>query len=145
MIRKATRSDAEQIVALAAESGANSDLPVEPDKQAILTMCRQMIGNGSQFVMVSDNDGQLDACVAAVAQPSFWYRGLQASVILYYARKPGAGGLLLREFAKWVAGRPVIKVAVMEMEPGCDPRLLRVMRRLGFARQSTNLAYVRKT
>ncbi|MEY4951779.1 MAG: hypothetical protein RL299_203, partial [Pseudomonadota bacterium] len=50
---------------------------------------------------------------------------------------------LLRRFAEWVKSRPVIKLAVFELEPGADERLEFALARLGFGRKSTNMVYVR--
>jgi ribosomal protein S18 acetylase RimI-like enzyme len=76
-------------------------------------------------------------------QRSFWFRGLQCSVLLYYTRVPGAGAKLLREFSRWVKSRHGIKVAVLELEPSTDLRMLRFLRRLGFDRKSMNMTYIR--
>ena len=65
-------------------------------------------------------------------------------MLLYYSRVPGAGIPLLREFAKWVKSRSAIKVAVLELEPNADPRLVKFLKRVGFERESLNLSYVRK-
>jgi len=78
-----------------------------------------------------------------VVQPSFWFKKLSCSVLLYYSRVPGAGLPLMREFARWVKSRSAIKVAVLELEPGADPRLIKFLRRVGFTRESQNLSYVR--
>ena len=55
----------------------------------------------------------------------------------------GAGALLLRRFSRWVKSRSGIKVALFELEPNVDPRIERLLVRLGFERKSNNLAYVR--
>jgi hypothetical protein len=81
--------------------------------------------------------------VAACVQPSFWFDKLQCSVLLYYTQVPGAGLPLLRELARWVKSRSAIKVAVLELEPDADPRLVKFLNRLGFARESLNVSYVR--
>jgi hypothetical protein len=108
-------------------------------------MARQCM-NPAHFMWVAEDEAKnVVAAVAALAQKSFWYRGLQCSVLLYYTRKPGAGAALLREFARWVKSRSGIKVAVLELEPGVDLRLLRFVRRLGFERKSMNMTYVRAT
>ena len=39
--------------------------------------------------------------------------------------------------------RSGIKVALFELEPNVDPRIERLLVRLGFERKSNNLAYVR--
>jgi acetolactate synthase regulatory subunit len=50
---------------------------------------------------------------------------------------------LLREFSRWVKSRTGVKVAVLELEPSTDVRLLRFLRRIGFVRKSINMSYVR--
>ena len=70
--------------------------------------------------------------------------GEKGFVELPSSRQPGDGGRLLRELSRWVKSRSGIKVAVMELEPGADPRLEQFVSRLGFARRSTNLTYVRQ-
>jgi hypothetical protein len=89
-------------------------------------------------------DGKVVACVGAHVSPGFWFQKLQASVLLYYSLVPGAGLPLLREFANWVKSRSGIKLAIMELEPNVDPRLVRFLKRQGFARESLNLTYVRE-
>ena len=64
-------------------------------------------------------------------------------MLLYYTRVPGAGAALMREFARWVKSRSAIKVAVLELEPSTDIRMVRFLRRLGFDRKSINMSYVR--
>lgn len=143
MIRPATLADLPQIIDLSVESVSRDPLPVQIDREAMAAMGQQLIGNPAHFVWVADVDGRVTACVAAMVQPGFWFKRLQASVLLFYAREPGAGALLLRRFSRWVKARSGIKVAVFECEPGADARLLALLERLGFARRSTNLSYVR--
>lgn len=142
-IRRATLSDVPAIVEIAVESVSRDPLPVKIDRDAMAEMARTLI-NPAHFMWVAEDDaGNVVAAVAAMAQKSFWYRGLQCSVLLYYTRVPGAGAMLMREFARWVKSRPGIKVAVLELEPNTDLRMLRFLRRLGFERKSINMSYVR--
>jgi hypothetical protein len=99
--------------------------------------------NPAHFMWVAEQDGRVVASVAACVQPSFWFDKLQCSVLLYYTQVPGAGLPLLRELARWVKSRSAIKVAVLELEPDADPRLVKFLNRLGFARESLNVSYVR--
>ena len=142
-IRAAKASDIDAIVRLAVESVSHDPLPVKNDREAMAAMSRQLIGNPAHFVWVCEKDGEVTACVAAMVQPGFWFRGLQASVLLFYGHAVGGVGLLLRKFAAWVKSRSGIKLAVIELEPGADPRIVRLFNKLGFARQSVNLTYVR--
>ena len=142
-VRKATYRDITAIVDIAVESVMRDPLPVTVDREAMREMAMQCL-NPAHFMWVGeDESGNVVAAVAAMTQKSFWYRGLQCSVLLYYTRKPGAGAALLREFARWVKSRSGIKVAVLELEPSVDLRLVRFLKRLGFGRKSINMTYVR--
>lgn len=140
--RKAKLEDVPAIVDIAVESVSRDPLPVKIDRNAMAETARTCL-NPAHFMWVAEKDGKVVASVAACVQPSFWYQKLQCSVLLYYTQVPGAGLPLLREFAKWVKSRSAIKVAVLELEPGVDPRLVKFLNRLGFNRESLNLTYVR--
>lgn len=140
--RKAKLEDVPAIVDIAVESVSRDPLPVKINREAMADTARTCL-NPAHFMWVAEQDGKVVASVAACVQESFWFSKLQCSVLLYYTRVPGAGILLLREFARWVKSRSAIKVAVLELEPGADPRLVKFLNRLGFARESLNVTYVR--
>ena len=140
--RKARLDDIPAIVDIAVESVSHDPLPVKINKQSMADTARTCL-NPAHFVWVSEVDGEVVAAMGACVQPSFWFDKLQCSVLLYYTRVPGAGVPLMREFSKWVKSRSAIKVAVIELEPGVDPRLVKFMKRLGFNRESQNLTYLR--
>ena len=140
--RKATAADVESLVDIAVESVSVDPLPVRIDRKAMADTVTAAL-NPAHFVWVTEIDGKVVAAVVAVVQPSFWFTRLSCSVLLFWTRVRGAGMPLLREFARWVKSRSAIKVAIFELEPGVDPRLVTFLRRLGFSRQSQNLTYVR--
>lgn len=140
--RKARLEDIPAIVDIAVESVSRDPLPVKVNRESMADTARTCL-NPAHFMWVAEQDGKVVASVAACVQESFWYHKLQCSVLLYYTQVPGAGVMLLREFAKWVKSRSAIKVAVLELEPGVDPRLVKFFNRLGFTRESLNLTYVR--
>lgn len=140
--RRATLADIPAVVEIAVESVLRDPLPVKIDRAAMADTLRTLL-IPAHFFWVAEQAGQVVAAVAACVQPSFWYEKLQCSMLLYWTRARGAGAALLREFARWVKSRSAIKVAVIELEPGVDPRLVRFFKRLGFARESLNLSYVR--
>jgi hypothetical protein len=142
IFRKATMSDVPAIVDIAVESVSRDPLPVRIDRDAMAETAKECLGP-AHFVWVAEQDGHVVAAIGACVQPGFWFERLQCSVLLYYSRLPGAGLPLLREFAKWVKSRPAIKLAIIELEPGVDPRLVRFFKRVGFSRESLNLTYVR--
>ena len=141
--RKAKLDDVPAIVDIAVESVSRDPLPVKINRDAMADTERTCL-NPAHFMWVAEQDGKVVASVAACVQQSFWFDKLQCSVLLYYTRVPGAGVALLREFAKWVKSRSAIKVAVLELEPNADPRLVKFLKRVGFERESLNLSYVRK-
>lgn len=142
IFRRATMNDIPSIVDIAVESVSQDPLPVKIDREAMAETARTCL-NPAHFMWVAEQDGKVVAAFAACVQPSFWFSKLQCSVLLYYTRVAGAGLPLIREFAKWVKSRPAIKLAIVELEPGVDPRLVRFFKRVGFERESLNLSYVR--
>jgi len=142
IFRKATMQDIPAIVDIAVESVSQDPLPVRIDRGAMADTARSCL-NPAHFMWVAEHEGKVVAAFAACVQPSFWFERLQCSVLLYYTRVAGAGLPLIREFARWVKSRSAIKVAVIELEPNVDPRLVKFFNRVGFARESLNLTYVR--
>ena len=143
MIRKATLADVPAIVDIAVESVTQNPLPVRICRESMADTAREAIAGNQHFVWVSEIDGEVVAAVGAMSERSFWYERQQCSMMLYYTKVPGEGVKLLREFGRWVKSRPVIKVAVIEMEPDADPRLIKLINRIGFSRLSMNCTYVR--
>lgn len=135
-------SDIPSIVDIAVESVSRDPIPVKIDREAMAATAQTCL-NPAHFMWVAEEDGKVVAAFAACVQQSFWFTKLQCSVLLYYTRVAGAGLPLIREFSKWVKSRSAIKVAVVELEPGVDPRLVKFFKRVGFERESLNLSYVR--
>lgn len=142
MIRRAARKDLSAIVDLAVESVSINPIPVKIDREAMRDTAEQCL-QPAHFLMVAETDGVVTGALAACVQPSFWYQKLQCSVLLHYSRKPGEWAQLMREFSRWVHSRSGIKVAVIELEPESDPRMIKFLARIGFDRASTNVCYVR--
>jgi hypothetical protein len=142
MIRKATIQDVPAIIEIAVESVSQNPLPVRIDREAMRDTIKAALAP-NHFCWVSEHDGKAVAAIVACTQPSFWFERQSCSVLLYYTTVPGKGIALIREFARWVKSRPAIKLAIFELEPEADPRLVKLLARLGFDRQSQNMSYVR--
>ena len=142
IFRKATMSDIPAIVDIAVESVSIDPLPVAIDKTAMTETVQGCLAP-AHFTWVAEHEGKVVAAFVACVQKSFWFTKMNCSVLLYYTRVPGAGLPLIREFAKWVKSRPAIKMAIVELEPNADHRLVKFLKRVGFARESLNLTYVR--
>lgn len=142
MIRRATISDIGAIVELAEEAVSIDPIDVKTDPRAMWKMASQCL-QPAHFLMVDERDGKVVAAVAAVVEKSFWYRGLQCSVLLHYSRAHGGWARLMIELSRWVKSRSGIKAAVIEMEPHHDERMRRFLARIGFGRRSSNMTYLR--
>ncbi len=143
VIRPARIADVPEIVDLAVESVTREPLPVRVDRAAMAETARTLIAGNQHFAWVAEDGGKVVAAVGAAAQPGFWFERLQASVLMFYCRAPGAGIALLREFARWVKARPAIKMAVFSLEPNADPRVEKLLARLGFGLRSVSMTYVK--
>ncbi len=145
VFRPAKLLDVPAIVDLAVESVSKDPLPVKVSTPAMFDMLRTLVGCPAHFCWVGERDHEVVSALAAMSQHGFWFEKQQCSVLLYYSRVTGGMIPLMNTFASWVKSRPVIKLAIVELEPGADPRLAKAWSRLGFTRQSTNVAYVRST
>lgn len=143
MLRSAHSGDIEAIVELALESVRIDPLPVPANRGAMRAMVADSIRDKRHFVWVSEIDGKVCGCVGARVGLGFWFDGLQCDVLLFHVKRGGEGGLLLRRFARWVQTHTKIRVASFSLEPGADPRIARLLIRLGFARSSQQLSFVR--
>lgn len=143
VLRPARLGDVPAIVDLAVESVSRDPLPLRIDREAMADTAETLIAGNQHFAWVAEQDGVVVAAVGACAHPGFWFERLQASVLMFYSRAPGAGIGLLREFAKWVKSRPAIKVATFSLEPNMDPRIGKMLARLGFTLQTPSFTYIR--
>ena len=143
LIRPAKLQDIPAIVDLAVESVSRSPLPVVIDRQAMAAMAEQLIPGRQHFAWVGEEDGKVVAAVGAQVSAGWWFQRNQASVLMFYSRRPGHGIALLREFARWVKSRPTIKMALFSLEHDADPRIGLLLQRLGFSLQNPQFTYVR--
>lgn len=142
MIRKATPGDIEAVVSLAEEAVSIDPIDVKIDRDAMAKMARQCL-QPAHYLKVDEYNGEIVAAVAAVAEKSFWFRGLQCSVLLHYSKRHGSWAKLMMDLGDWIKGRSGIKVAVVEMEPHHDEKMERFLGRVGFDRKSRNMTYLR--
>lgn len=142
MIRAAKPGDIGAVVDLAVESVSINPIPVIIDRDAMREQALECTAP-QNYLRVFDRDGTVIGAWAAVTHPSFWHERRVSSVLLHYAREPGVWARLARDYFKWVEGRGAIRVAVMELEPESDPRMVALLNRIGFARVSTQVSYVR--
>lgn len=87
----------------------------------------------SYCVVAVDEDKVIQGCVAAVTHEQMFYERKQASVVMFYCKIPGAGVKCLRAFLRWARSRPTIKSIIFTIEINADPRIGKLLGRLGLS------------
>ena len=132
MIRKAKPGDLEAIVALgveALEQDAYEELVISEAKvRDVATHC---ISSANDFVWVSEKDDVIRGAFVASIRDMLFYERKQASVLMYYCHEVGDGARLIREFLRWARSRRIIKMIEFTLEPGADPRIGKLLERMG--------------
>ncbi|WP_394780586.1 hypothetical protein [Undibacterium sp.] len=142
-LRQARLTDIPIIVEMAVESVSKDPLPVVINRDGMAATARLLIQGNQHFAMVAEVDGQVVAAVGALVEAGFWFERMQASVVMFSTRRANAGVALLRAFADWVKSRPGVKMAVFSLEANADPRIGKLLTRLGFGMQNPQYTYVR--
>ncbi len=135
--RKAVPGDIPAIVALGIEAlrrDAYESLVISPE--GIEETARACIASAQHFAWVAEKDGRVQGALVAMTQPLVLYERSYANVLMWdCTRVPGAGVALMREFVRWVKGRPAIKLVQYTGERNADPRVAKLVQRLGFGEQ----------
>jgi len=100
-------------------------------KRKIISLANECISSANNFAWVVEHDNKIKGAVCALIHPIMFYEKSQASVLQFYCKVPGAGIKLLRTFMEWVDSRPVIKLVVFTLEGNADPRIGKLLNRLG--------------
>lgn len=133
MIRPATPWDIKGIVALGIEA-----LETDPYEGLVISRARvedaarECISGSNHFAWVCEQDGEIVGSVCAFAIPMMFYERFQLSVVQFICKAPGEGIKMIREMIRWADGRPAIKSIVFTLEHKADPRIGKLLRRLGF-------------
>lgn len=143
-LRRATIHDLPALIDLALDSlRANVRVPLVPARDRMEELGRLVLSSSSNFGMVTEIDGAIAAALGAIVENGAWFKGRQATVLMFHARVRGAGLPLLREFARWVRARPGIKLAVFSLEANADPRLAKLLPRIGFTLNYPQFVFAR--
>lgn len=135
-IRKAVLGDIDQILELAMEALNDNAYPgLVIDRVKLYNLATQCISAATNFAWVAEKDTKIVAAVLAIVQPMMCYEKSQASVVQFYSKVSGAGVKLIRKFIKWVKSRPVIRIICFTLEVQADPRIGKLLNRLGFSNE----------
>lgn len=132
IIRKATPSD----IAAVADLGIEA-LKIDKydkliiDREKVVAVARECISSSNNFCWVVEKDSEIVGAVTALVHPMAFYERSQATVVQFYCKESGQGIKLIREFLKWAKSRPAIKMVCFTLECKADPRIGKLLERLG--------------
>lgn len=111
MIRKAQPKDVSKIVELGMESLRRNGYEewFVLDKEKVMDEAKEAVSSPACFVMVSEIAGEIVGVIAARVSPMLFFERSQASVLMFYCRRPGDGTWMMKRLWKWYRGRPAIK------------------------------------
>lgn len=132
MIRAARPGDIDAIVRLGIEALNNDpyeELVIsESGVREAATLC---VSSSQCFAWVAEEDGEVKGAVVALVQDMLFYERKQASVLMFWCHIPGDGIKLIRQFLRWARSRPIIKMIEFTLERNADPRIGKMLSRLG--------------
>lgn len=132
MIREATLDDVSGIVALGLEALMINGYPgLIPCRSKMREAAIECISSASNYAWVVEKEGKVVGAVLALVHSMAFYKKNQATVIQFYCTEAGEGVKILREFMAWVKSRPVIKLVCFTLEARADPRIGKLLNRLG--------------
>lgn len=132
LIRKAVPSDISGVARLGTE--ALNDNPYDGLRiceEKVTELARECVSSSRNFCWVAEKDGELVGAVSALVHSMAFYERSQATVIQFYCKEPGQGIKLIRELLRWVDTRPAIKMVCFTLECKADPRIGKLLKRLG--------------
>ena len=132
IIRAAKPDDIDAITDLGLEAltvNAYPNLVIDPDK--VRAMATECVSAASNFAWVAEKDGKVVAAVSVLVMDFAFHERKHATVVQFYTREPNAGLPLLRKFLSWAEGRRSIKMITFTLECNADPRIGKMLKRLG--------------
>lgn len=144
MIRKATIDDLPDLLPMALEALDSTEMGMRPDPERTLRVVVEVIMSGYAQVAV-DKFGKLIGMVGALVAEDVFFPCKRATLVTFWARKPGAGVELLRDFRRWLEENAEVRFAIASVEAGADPRTKALLKRLGFEREHPEMVWMRQS
>lgn len=134
MIRKATTSDLQAIVALGYRLCDRTPLADIPrDRPAIVHTITQCMASQYGCCLVAEHDRQITGVILGIAQQYWFSRKRQATDLMFTAETPRDGLRLLRAFVTWAWAVPNVVEVALGQSSGIEvERTGKVFKRLGF-------------
>lgn len=97
----------------------------------VYSIATECVSSSSNFAWIAEEDGNIVGAVGALVHPMVFYEGNQASVVQFFCKAPRVGVKLLRILMEWIEGRRAIKMTCFTLEVRADPRIGKLLNRLG--------------
>ena len=131
-VRIARTGEMRAVTNLCVEAVKSGPYPnLVPDKDKIFNVVRECISGPAHFVHVVEDNGELVGVIMAHVSPILMYERDQASVIQFYSREPRYEVKLMVAFLRWARSRRKIKSIIFVVEYGVDPRVPKLLKRVG--------------
>ena len=135
-MRAATLADVDSIVALGMEALERNPYPgLLVSRSKVKEVAVECISQNCNFAWVEEEDGVVVGAVCAMVHEMTFHERQQATVVQFYSTKPNKGVRLIREFLKWARGRRTIKMICFTLECKADPRVGKLLNRLGLKQE----------
>jgi len=133
VIRNAVPADIDKIVELGIESlELNDPYPELLISEAkIRRMTVEVVSSKAHFSWVCEVDGEVIGAVCGLSHDIMFHERKQLSVLLFYCRSASGGGFLIRKMIRWFKSRPVLKMIVMTLDGGDNPKLGALLVKMG--------------
>jgi len=132
IVRRGERKDREAIIALGMEALKRDPYPgLLISRAKVEAMAQELLTGAGHCCMVCERDGVVVGAFGALVHEMTFYERKQASVVQFYCKSPGDGIKLIREGLRWLRGRRAVKMICFTVEHRADPRIGKLLRRLG--------------
>lgn len=136
IIRKAVPNDIHAIVDFGIEVlNINPYENLSISRVKVYSMATECVSSSNNFAWIAEKNDKIVGVVGALVHPMMFYEGSQASVVQFFCKSPGNGIKLLRKLMDWIEGRHVIKMTCFSLEVRADPRIGKLLNRLGLDKE----------
>ncbi|HWV16051.1 MAG TPA: hypothetical protein VN030_11540 [Cellvibrio sp.] len=131
MIRKATPQDIAQIIDLATPETQRYPY-LKANHDSIKRLVVECVSSANSFAFVSESETGISGAILALTHDNLWAQKQSSTVLAWICKGSGDGIRLLQEYSKWLDGRAAIRRGGFQFDIDVDPKIYRVISRLGF-------------
>ena len=133
IIRPATLADLEAIIDIAMEQTLKYPR-MRAERRKVKELVIDAISAARHYALVVESGNRVQGALLGLTTNNAWAQRQNCAVLLWYSWIPGSGAAMLRKFRDWVKSRRAIKVAGFSPDVDLDPRIWKLVDRIGFKR-----------